>query len=71
MQAEVAATCTTAGTKAHKDCEYCKKHFDESGAEIADLTIDIDPSAHKFGEMQAEVAATCTAQGLRILQEAF
>lgn len=40
MQAEVAATCTTAGTKAHKDCEYCKKHFDESGAEITDLTID-------------------------------
>lgn len=40
MQSAVAATCTTAGTKAHKDCEYCKKHFDESGAEIADLTID-------------------------------
>ena len=65
MQAEVAATCTATGTKAHKDCEYCKKHFDESGAEIADLTIDIDPSAHKFGEMQAEVAATCTTAGTK------
>lgn len=40
MQAEVAATCTTAGTKAHKDCEYCKKHFDAEGKEITDLTID-------------------------------
>ena len=40
MQAEVPATCTTAGTKAHKDCEYCKKHFDAEGKEITDLTID-------------------------------
>lgn len=39
MQAEVAATCTTAGIKAHKDCEYCKKHFDAEGTEITDLTI--------------------------------
>ena len=40
MQSAVAATCTTAGTKAHKDCEYCKKHFDAEGKEITDLTID-------------------------------
>ena len=65
MQAEVAATCTTAGTKAHKDCEYCKKHFDAEGTEITDLTIAIDPSAHKLGEMQAEVAATCTTAGIK------
>lgn len=39
MQAEVPATCTTAGAKAHKDCEYCGKHFDTDGTEIADLTI--------------------------------
>lgn len=39
-QAEVPATCTTAGVKAHKDCEYCKKHFAEDGTEITDLTID-------------------------------
>lgn len=36
---EVPATCTTAGAKAHKDCEYCGKHFDTDGTEIADLTI--------------------------------
>ena len=65
MQAEVAATCTATGVKAHKDCEYCKKHFAEDGTEITDLTIAIDPSAHKFGEMQAEVAATCTTTGVK------
>ena len=65
MQAGVAATCTATGVKAHKDCEYCKKHFAEDGTEITDLTIAIDPSAHKFGEMQAEVAATCTTAGTK------
>lgn len=37
--AEVPADCTHTGTKAHKDCTLCGKHFDEGGAEIADLTI--------------------------------
>ncbi|MBQ8434386.1 MAG: hypothetical protein IJX23_06265, partial [Clostridia bacterium] len=36
---EVPATCTTAGTKQHKDCTLCEKHFDANGIEIADLTI--------------------------------
>ena len=36
---EVPADCTHTGTKAHKDCTLCKKHFDEGGAEITDLTI--------------------------------
>ena len=36
---EVPATCTTAGAKAHRDCEYCGKHIDTDGTEIADLTI--------------------------------
>lgn len=37
--AEVPADCTHTGTKAHKDCTLCGKHFDEGGAEITDLTI--------------------------------
>ena len=37
--AEVPADCANTGTKAHKDCSLCGKHFDEGGAEIADLTI--------------------------------
>ena len=37
--AEVPATEETEGVKGHKDCTFCGKHFDENGAEIADLTI--------------------------------
>ena len=37
--AEVPATCVATGTKGHKDCSRCNKHYDESGNEIADLTI--------------------------------
>ncbi len=37
--AEVPATKEATGTKAHKDCEFCGKHFDKDGNEIADLTI--------------------------------
>ena len=36
---EVPATGETEGVKGHKDCEFCGKHFDENGAEIADITI--------------------------------
>ena len=37
--AEVPATCVATGTKGHKDCNRCDRHYDESGNEIADLTI--------------------------------
>ena len=37
--AEVPATCVATGTKGHKDCNRCNKHYDESGNEITDLTI--------------------------------
>ena len=36
---EVPATCVATGTKGHKDCNRCNKHYDESGNEITDLTI--------------------------------
>lgn len=36
---EVPATCVVTGTKGHKDCNRCNRHFDESGNEITDLTI--------------------------------
>lgn len=35
--AEVPATEEAEGVKAHKDCEFCNKHFDENGMEITDL----------------------------------
>lgn len=37
--AEVPATCEDTGVKAHKDCNRCNRHFDESGNEITDLKI--------------------------------
>ena len=45
--AEVPTNCTTPGTKGHKDCSVCKKHFDANGIEIADLTIPVDENVHK------------------------
>ena len=43
---EVPATCKTTGTKGHKDCTDCNKHFDTDGNEITDLTITVDPTNH-------------------------
>ena len=37
--AEVAATCTADGTKAHYHCSRCGKDFDAFGVELTDLTI--------------------------------
>lgn len=37
--AEDPATCKDTGVKAHKDCNRCNRHYDESGNEITDLTI--------------------------------
>ncbi len=36
---EIPATTDATGTKGHKDCSVCQKHFDADGKEIADLTI--------------------------------
>ena len=36
---ELPATIDATGTKGHKDCSICQKHFDADGKEIADLTI--------------------------------
>lgn len=46
--AEVPADCTHTGTKAHKDCSLCGKHFDEGGAEITDITIPVNDK-HDWG----------------------
>ncbi len=62
---EVAATCSATGTKGHKDCGVCLKHFDINGNEIADLTIAKDADAHRFGSWVGEVAATCNATGTK------
>ena len=37
--AEIPATTEAAGSKGHKDCSVCQKHFDENDVVILDLTI--------------------------------
>ena len=46
---EISADCVTSGTKGHKDCTLCHKHFGSDGGEIADLTIPADEN-HDFGD---------------------
>lgn len=59
------ATCTESGTKGHKDCILCGKHFDNGNNEITDLTIG--KLNHTYNETVATsdylaTAATCTAK---------
>ena len=63
-QAEVSATCTSAGTVAHKDCLSCGKHFDAEGNEITDIAIPINPNAHDFGVWVNAVSSTIFADGV-------
>ena len=44
-QEEVLPTTDTVGTRAHRDCEICHKHFGGDGAEIADITLPKLPAA--------------------------
>lgn len=63
---EVPSTCAKTGTKAHKTCTVCNKHFDKDGVnEITDLTIAINPNGHRFGEWQDEIAATTEKEGIK------
>ena len=62
---ETPATCIADGMKAHYKCTVCGKYFDESGNEIIDLTIPINPNAHDFGARKGEIPATCIAGGMK------
>ena len=57
--AEVPATCVATGTKGHKDCSRCKKHYDESGNEIADLTISTNDN-HDWNAWASNLDGTHT-----------
>lgn len=60
---EVPANCTQTGTKGHYVCTICGDNFDADDVKIDDLTIAIDPMAHKFGTWIDEVPATATTEG--------
>lgn len=56
---EQPATCTSVGKKGHFYCEVCQKAFDRDGNEIEDLTIAINPDAHKWADATCTTAKTC------------
>ena len=61
---EIPANCSYAGTKGHKDCTLCNKHFDRNGNEITDMTIAIN-GKHSFGEWIEEIAPTVNSVGTK------
>ena len=48
---ETPSDCTVIGTKGHKDCKLCGKHFDIDGKEMSDITIPTDNN-HDWGDWQ-------------------
>ena len=50
---ETPSDCTVIGTKGHKDCKLCGKHFDIDGKEISDITIPTDNN-HDWGDWHGD-----------------
>lgn len=48
LKKTVPATCEKDGTLAYKDCSVCKKHFNASGKELADIVIP--KLGHKYSD---------------------
>lgn len=67
---EVAATCTTAGVKAHYKCanEACGKLFDKNTADKQEVTLAslaIEALGHEWNDGEVTTAATCTTDGVK------
>ncbi len=61
-----AATCMEAGVIAHYHCNDCGKDLAEDKTTILESTvINIDPTAHKYGEIQQKQDATCGKDGVK------
>ena len=56
---KVPATCVATGTKGHKACNKCNKHYDESGNEITDLTISTNDN-HDWNAWASNLDGTHT-----------
>lgn len=68
--AEVAATCTTAGVKAHYKCANvaCGKLFDKNTADKQEVTLSsltIAALDHQWNDGEITTAATCTTDGVK------
>ncbi len=67
---EVAATCTTAGVKAHYKCANvaCGKLFDKNTADKQEVTLaslTIAALDHQWNDGEITTAATCTTDGVK------
>ena len=62
-QDEVAATCTTEGTRGHQHCSTCGKDYDQENNLIEDINIPVNEDAHILGDKISEVPATCLNEG--------
>ena len=64
-----AATCTAKGNTEYWSCDVCGKAFSDEGTAteipLEDTVIEIDASAHDFGEWQTMKEAACTENGVR------
>lgn len=71
LVAEVPATCTANGTKAHFVCAHCNQWFDaEKVAHEAEwFVIQSAGGEHSLGEEQPALAPTCTEVGHTAYQE--
>ena len=63
--AEVPATCTHAGTKAHYYCADCGKYFDADKNEVTAESLVIAALGHTYGDLIGEVDSTCAADGMQ------
>ena len=59
------ATCTEEGNVEYWYCDHCYRCFSDEAAtqEITEITIDIDPSTHVWGEWTRTKEPTCTKKG--------
>ena len=63
--AEVAATCTKDGVKAHYECVNCRKLFMGTHEVTAEDLVIPATGKHTYGEKVEEIPATCTEDGVK------
>ena len=62
---KVDSTCMATGTIEYWSCPDCGKNFsdEECTTVVTDLTIEINPDAHSWGDWTQTIAPTCSAAG--------
>ncbi len=64
---KVDSTCSATGTIEYWSCPDCGNNFsdEECNTAVTDLTIKIDPEAHKWDEGKVTTEPGCTAEGVK------